>query len=57
MPYRSDAQRKKFHVLLKQGKISESVVDEYDKASKGLRLPEHAKKSRHSDKVAPVRMS
>jgi hypothetical protein len=40
MPYKSDAQRKKFHVLLAEGKIKKSVVDEFDKASKGMDLPE-----------------
>ena len=36
MPYKSQAQRGKFHMLLKQGKISKKVVDEWDKASKGM---------------------
>lgn len=39
MPYVSEAQRGKFHELLKQGKISQATVDEFDKASKGLKLP------------------
>lgn len=43
MPYKSDAQRKKFHMLLKQGKISQQVVDEFDSASKGLKLPKRIK--------------
>lgn len=46
MPYVSNAQRKKFHILEKQGKISKKVVDEFDKASKGKKLPEHAKKKK-----------
>lgn len=44
MPYKSDAQRKKFHVLEKQGKISPKVVEEFDQASKGKKLPEKVKK-------------
>lgn len=40
MPYKSDAQRKKFHALLEQGKISKKTVDEFDAASKGKKLPE-----------------
>lgn len=40
MPYRSDAQRRKFHALLAEGKISKSTVDEFDRASKGMSLPE-----------------
>ncbi len=39
MPYVSERQRAKFHLLLKQGKISQKVVDEFDKASEGLKLP------------------
>lgn len=44
MPYKSTAQRKKFHVLEKQGKISKKVVDEFDRASKGKKLPKRVKK-------------
>lgn len=44
MPYKSKAQRGKFHVLEKQGKMSHKVVSEWDKASKGKKLPEHVKK-------------
>lgn len=54
MPYQSDQQRKKFHVLLKQGKIKKSVVDEYDQASKGMKLPKY--KGRR-DVVAAARQS
>lgn len=42
-PYRSDAQRKKFHAMLKRGEISKETVDEWDKASKGKKLPERVK--------------
>lgn len=40
MPYKSDAQRRKFHALEKEGKISHKTVKEFDKASKGKQLPE-----------------
>jgi hypothetical protein len=46
MPYKSDAQRKKFHALEQQGKISKKVVDEWDKASEGKKLPEHVTKKK-----------
>jgi hypothetical protein len=39
MPYKSQAQQAKFHQLLKEGKISKKVVKEWDKESKGLKLP------------------
>lgn len=45
-PYKSDAQRKKFHVLYSQGRISKQTLDEFDKASKGLKLPERIKKKK-----------
>ena len=44
MPYKSEAQRRKFHALEKQGKLSPKVVKEYDKASKGKKLPKRIKK-------------
>lgn len=44
MPYKSKAQAAKFHILEKQGKISPKVVAEFDQASKGMKLPAHAKK-------------
>ena len=40
MPYKSLKQAAKFHELLKQGKINAKVVDEFDRASKGLKFPE-----------------
>ncbi len=46
MPYKSDAQRKKFHVMEQEGKISPSVVHEFDEASKGKKLPEKVKKGK-----------
>ncbi len=50
MPYKSDAQRKKFHVLESQGKISKKIVDEFDKASKGMKLPEHVPKKKSKNR-------
>ncbi len=40
LPYKSKAQAAKFHVLEKQGKISHKVVEEWDQASEGTKLPE-----------------
>lgn len=39
-PYKSKAQQAKFHAMLNEGKISKTVVDEFDKASKGKKLPD-----------------
>lgn len=43
MPYKSEAQRGKFHILEKEGKISKKTVEEFDKASKGKKLREKVK--------------
>lgn len=43
MPYKSDAQRKFFHAALERGEIKPSTVQEFDKASKGLKLPKKLK--------------
>jgi hypothetical protein len=43
MPYKSKAQAAKFHILEKEGKISPKVVKEFDKASKGKKLPNKVK--------------
>jgi hypothetical protein len=43
MPYKSAAQRGKFHELLKEGKIKKSTVDEFDSASKGMKLPQRVR--------------
>ena len=46
MPYKSDAQRKFFHTnTAKKKGITGAVVKEFDKASKGMKLPEHASKA------------
>ncbi len=39
MPYKSDQQRKYFHVAEKRGEISKAEVDKWDKESKGMKLP------------------
>lgn len=44
MPYKSDAQRKKFHAMEERGEINPKVVKEFDKASKGKKLPNKVKK-------------
>jgi hypothetical protein len=40
MPYKSEKQRKFFHTLTAKNKgITEEQVKEFDKASKGMKLP------------------
>lgn len=43
MPYKSDAQRKKFHAMEARGEIDPKTVKEFDQASKGMKLPERVK--------------
>ena len=42
MPYVSGAHRGKFHAMESRGEISPAVVNEFDKASKGKKLPTYA---------------
>ena len=44
MPYRSDAQRKYFHANKKKLERQGVNVDEWDRASKGKKLPKRAKR-------------
>jgi hypothetical protein len=50
MPYVSESQRKKFHILEKQGKISHRTVKEFDSSSRGLKLPERIIKKKRNEK-------
>lgn len=41
MPYKSKAQRRKFYQLLKEGKISKDIVEEYERETANIsKLPE-----------------
>jgi hypothetical protein len=52
MPYKSDAQRKFFHTdTAKKAGITEKDVNEFDKASKGKKLPEHVAKMAEGGEV------
>lgn len=44
MPYVSDAQRRYFNWAGREGKIPMSVVNEWNEASRGKKLPERVKK-------------
>lgn len=43
MPFRSQAQKIKFALLLKEGKITQEVFDEWNNATGDKKLPEHVK--------------
>lgn len=54
MPYKSDKQRKFFHAAEERGEISHATVEEYDKASKGKKLPEKVKSKKHGSKAKKI---
>jgi len=43
MPFKSQAQRRKFAQLLVEGKISADTFEEWNRETGGKRLPEHVK--------------
>lgn len=51
MPYKSASQRRAFHAREKRGEIAASIVAEYDRKSKGLRLPERVAKKKTGAKL------
>lgn len=47
MPFKSDSQRRYFNWAAKNGKIKQSTVDEFNKASKNMDLPEKLNDKRY----------
>ena len=45
MPFKSQAQRRKFAELLVQGKISPETYEEWNRETGGRKLPERVKKA------------
>ena len=50
MPFKSQAQRRKFAELLVEGKISPETFEEWNRETGSARLPEHAARKRTSRK-------
>lgn len=46
MPFKSQAQRRKFAELLVQGKISNKTFEEWNRETGGKKLPERVKRKR-----------
>jgi hypothetical protein len=46
MPFKSQAQRRKFAELLVKGKISPETFEEWNRETGGAKLPEHVKPPR-----------
>lgn len=60
MPFKSQAQRRKFAELLVQGKISNETFEEWNRETGGAKLPERVKhkakaKSKTARKARPKR--
>lgn len=54
MPFKSEAQRKKFHQMAKEGLISKSMVDKWEKETPNKPLPERAPKPLKVKKVRKI---
>ena len=54
MPFKSQAQRRKFAQLLVEGKISNETFEEWNRETGGAKLPDHVKpKARTKRKSKP----
>jgi hypothetical protein len=54
MPFKSQAQRRKFAQLLVEGKISNETFEEWNRETGGAKLPDHVKpKARMKRKSKP----
>lgn len=57
MPYKSAAQRGFFHANVGKKGITQKVVNEFDAASKGMKLPQHVALASSRRKTAGKRLS
>jgi hypothetical protein len=48
MPFKSQAQRRKFAELLVEGKISPQTFEEWNRETGSTKLPDHVKRKRSS---------
>ena len=53
MPFKSQAQRRKFAQLLLEGKISPQTFEEWNRETGGKKLPDHVKRKRPAAKKRP----
>jgi hypothetical protein len=51
MPFKSQAQRRKFAQLLVEGKISAETYEEWNRETGGRKLPDHVKRKRTTKTV------
>jgi hypothetical protein len=55
MPFKSQAQRRKFAQLLVEGKISPQTFEEWNRETGAKKLPEHVKRKRVAAKKRTVK--
>ena len=55
MPFKSQAQRRKFAALLVEGKISNETYEEWNRETGGKKLPERVRKKPAARKKAKTR--
>jgi hypothetical protein len=55
MPFKSQAQRRKFAQLLVEGKISNETFEEWNRETGGRKLPERAARKSSARKANPTR--
>ncbi len=51
MPFKSQAQRRKFAELLVQGKISPQTFEEWNRETGSQKLPDHVKRTRRAKRT------
>jgi hypothetical protein len=57
MPFKSQAQRRKFAELLVRGKISPETFEEWNRETGGAKLPERVKKAAKTRKKSTAKSS
>jgi hypothetical protein len=57
MPFKSQAQRRKFAQLLVEGKISAATFEEWNRETGAKRLPEHVTRKRKSVKKSTTKLT
>jgi hypothetical protein len=55
MPFKSQAQRRKFAELLVKGEISEETFEEWNRSTGSRKLPERASAKKRTGKKKPAR--
>jgi len=55
MPFKSQAQRRKFAELLVEGKISPETYEEWNRSTGGKKLPERVKPKRKTASAGPAK--